>query len=105
MFLSASEIEKFHKARIVFSTLDKTYCSNPECAEFILPAQIMADHAYCKICGSETCVHCKQYMHSGDCPEDDDLNAIIQLAQDEGWRRCHSCKAMVELTYGCNHMT
>ncbi|KAF2000115.1 hypothetical protein P154DRAFT_209379 [Amniculicola lignicola CBS 123094] len=30
---------------------------------------------------------------------------LVQLAKDKGWQRCYSCKAIVELKEGCNHMT
>jgi uncharacterized protein YihD (DUF1040 family) len=33
------------------------------------------------------------------------VKATLQLASDEGWRRCYNCKVMVEHNQGCIHMT
>jgi len=33
------------------------------------------------------------------------LRATIQLADNEGWRRCYNCQALVEHNQGCIHMT
>jgi hypothetical protein len=30
---------------------------------------------------------------------------VLALAEREGWKRCPGCRTMVELQYGCNHMT
>lgn len=27
------------------------------------------------------------------------------MAEENGWRRCNECRSMVELSYGCHHMT
>ena len=40
-----------------------------------------------------------------ECPQDYGLDATLEFAEHEGWRRCHSCRAMVELTVGCRHVT
>jgi hypothetical protein len=29
----------------------------------------------------------------------------VEMAKEKGWQRCYSCKAVVELKEGCNHMT
>jgi hypothetical protein len=102
--LLPEEMESFQAAKIEYSVKDRTYCSNSDCARFIPPSQIVADRATCANCDEETCAYCKGEFHDGECPEDRAMQATLALAEEEGWRRCHSCRAMVELTYGCNHM-
>jgi hypothetical protein len=49
---------------------------------------------------------CKSaYYEGGECPADLALQAALLLAQAEGWQRCYSCQAMVELDHSCNHIT
>jgi hypothetical protein len=33
------------------------------------------------------------------------MNAMLDLAETEGWRRCYNCRSLVEKTSGCRHMT
>lgn len=40
-----------------------------------------------------------------DCPEDFGLEATLEEAERQGWRRCYKCRALVELTVGCRHIT
>lgn len=39
------------------------------------------------------------------CPEDAELKDVMNLAKKEGWQICYQCNNMVELNFGCNHMT
>lgn len=104
--LSSDELNTFHNSAVEFSTKDRTYCSNVRCGKFILPTKITGDRAECPVCFTETCAACKAAFHEGDdCPADPALQATISLAQEQGWQRCYACRAMVELDYGCNHMT
>lgn len=100
----ATRIE--HKA-IEYGTTNRTYCCNPACATFIEPGHINGASGTCPNlqCRRETCVLCKKPSHDGDCPTDDSMEAVLQLAQSEGWQRCSACMNMVELRTGCNHMT
>jgi hypothetical protein len=102
--LSPDDMETFQNAQIEFTTKDRTYCSNPDCAVFIPPIRVNADRASCGKCDRVTCVHCKGKFHPGDCLEDLDLQVTVKLAEEQGWCRCYSCKSMVELVDGCNHM-
>jgi hypothetical protein len=29
----------------------------------------------------------------------------LEAAKKAGWQRCYSCRTMIELKEGCNHMT
>ncbi len=59
-----------------------------------------------KECGVTTCSICKAASHgNADCPKDEATAAVLAAAREEGWTRCYRCRAMVELTQGCYHMS
>jgi hypothetical protein len=103
-YLTEDQIEDFKDAGIEFSTTGRIYCSNRICNRFIPLENIQGDVAFCRKCLVGTCVHCRDGEHDGDCPKDAALNSTLDLAAKKGWRRCGSCKAIVELVVGCNHM-
>lgn len=103
---SSDELESIQNAEIEFSTSDRTYCSNNDCARFIKPMDITGSQANCPYCFTETCTACKAGFHEDtDCPADPALQATLTVANEQGWQRCYSCRTMVELDHGCNHMT
>lgn len=103
---SSDELRRIRNAEIEFSTSDRTYCSNVGCAIFIDPTNIMGSKANCPLCSTETCTACKATFHANtDCPADPALQATLAVANEQGWQRCYSCRTMVELDHGCNHMT
>ncbi|MCJ1312838.1 hypothetical protein MMC25_006514 [Agyrium rufum] len=104
-FLSPEFQRAFEAKRVEFTTLDRTYCSQPLCSAFLPSASITADTALCSLCSTTTCAICKSASHNGDCPKDADLQLCLDTASEQGWRRCESCKRMIELTIGCNHIT
>ncbi|KAI1181321.1 hypothetical protein F4777DRAFT_526871 [Nemania sp. FL0916] len=111
--LSREEQTKFLKAVLQFSTPWETrvFCSNPSCGEFIPPrAKIDPKHpfkAVCRKCRTRVCIMCKKDAHplGQDCPNDLELDVVLKIGERSGWRRCHKCRTLVELTYGCTHMT
>ncbi|RAH80840.1 hypothetical protein BO86DRAFT_419760 [Aspergillus japonicus CBS 114.51] len=97
---------EFCEAEVEFTTTDRIYCSNLDCGRFIPPAQITFNLAHCLACDKMTCSTCKSVFHQGeDCPEDMALAATLDLARSEGWQRCFSCRAVVQLGVGCHHIT
>ena len=88
-----------------FRTPNRTYCVAPSCSKFIPLANIDNDVATCPACLERTCTMCKGRAHGGDCPHDTALQQAIEAANDRNWQRCYSCKRIVELSYGCNHIT
>lgn len=105
MFLSPELIHSFEAKKIELETQDRTYCSNQACSAFIRTENIEGDRAICLECNTVTCAICKATSHDGDCPADTALQSIIQLAKENGWKRCFNCRCMIELDVGCNHMT
>jgi hypothetical protein len=87
------------------ATPNRTYCSNPKCLKFILSQNIRNDRASCISCRTVTCSICKNAAHNGDCPADEALKQVLQLAVQEKWVRCRYCHRMIDLLDGCNHIT
>jgi hypothetical protein len=104
IFLTKKLKQAFEEKEIEFKTPNRTYCSDPQCSAFISPGNIEADIGICAHCGISTCVMCKSTAHGGDCPADDSLQGLLNLAQEHGWQRCSSCRRVVELDHGCNHI-
>lgn len=97
---------QFAAKKIEFETPNRTYCHHPTCSAFIPLPFIRGDVAHCVQCRAETCAICKAGSHMGtDCPDDPSTQAVLELARQEGWQRCSTCKAFVELQIGCNHIS
>ncbi|KAI4851362.1 hypothetical protein E4T44_02180 [Aureobasidium sp. EXF-8845] len=94
----------FEDKGIEFGTVDRTYCSDPQCSTFIFPEDIESTKAFCPSCWKDTCVTCKAPAHIGDCPADLDLAPLLELAKEMRWQRCHNCLRVVQRLDGCNHM-
>ena len=106
-FLPSELTTRFHEKEIEFNTKNRTYCHVSTCSTFIPPnGNILGDEATCPECNSKTCVTCKAMFHEGeDCPEDTATQELIRMADEEGWQRCFSCRRLVELSTGCNHIS
>ncbi|KAI1074392.1 hypothetical protein F5B20DRAFT_596094 [Whalleya microplaca] len=104
-YIDTDVVEEFFEKSVEFSTSNRIYCHNADCASFIPPANCINQVATCNSCASRTCTTCKNAAHGGDCPDDEQLQQVLQLAREEGWQRCGRCRSMVELNVGCYHMT
>lgn len=105
IFLTTDLIKQYEQRKVELETPDRTYCSNPLCSSFIHPKDITNEQASCPDCGAITCTVCKAPGHGGDCPADTALQQVLQTADENGWQRCYSCRRLVELDIGCNHIT
>lgn len=103
--LSVEELTAYRSAELEFSSGDRVYCANTECAKFIPTPQRTKDYASCGACSAGTCMHCKALAHDGGCPADEARQSLITLAGKQGWMPCVGCGEMVYRSYGCNHMT
>ncbi|KAM0341011.1 hypothetical protein ACHAPU_010243 [Fusarium lateritium] len=86
---------------------DRVYCGDPNCSLWIKPRYIDPSRRQ-GLCDRShlTCTLCRGPAHAGqDCPQDVDMNLTNQLAEDEGWKRCFNCHALVEHREACQHMT
>lgn len=102
--LTDAQIQTFLKKGIEFNTPNRTYCHDITCGVFVEPDSISGEKALCA-CGALTCTVCKAAAHEGDCPEDPAYASLMACAAAEQYQTCHQCKRLVELDFGCNHMT
>lgn len=105
IYLDSTVVRLFEEKRIEFETKDRTYCSQATCSSFIAAVNVSDERATCKHCGTQTCTICKNNAHDGDCPQDIATQQALEAAREHGWQRCYSCRRLVELDVGCNHMT
>ena len=95
--------------KVEFETVDRTYCSNAECSQFLsYSGMIKRRWEYCVDCKIKTCTMCKKGYHYGnspkDCSEDVADLEVKHMGQEEGWQQCPKCKLMVQLVSGCFHI-
>ncbi|PGH11444.1 hypothetical protein AJ80_07124 [Polytolypa hystricis UAMH7299] len=85
------------------------YCPTATCGKWISASKIKkgAKTQKCPHCRTVICGTCRGLTHANsvDCPLDYGLEATLEEAEMHGWRRCIKCRAMVELTSGCRHIT
>lgn len=84
---------------------DRTYCAQSGCNKYISKGSTTGDIATCKHCDTKTCTHCKAMEHVGECPQDESYQLLVEVAKQQGWQQCFSCKRFIELDTGCNHIT
>jgi len=87
---------------------DRVYCSRQTCGAWIAPKNVnkATNSAKCNQCGRKSCLMCHGKFHNGnECPQDRGVQATLELAELEGWKRCYRCSALVEHNQGCRHMT
>ncbi|KAG9239653.1 hypothetical protein BJ875DRAFT_448003 [Amylocarpus encephaloides] len=106
IFINSALAQKYEQKKIEHETKNRTYCSNPKCLVFLQAANHRnVERATCPECERVTCTICKAEGHDGDCPKDEGILQVLEMASEKGWRRCGQCKAVVELDTGCYHIT
>lgn len=87
---------------------NRFYCVSATCGKWINThyANLIHSTLECTHCTTKLCLLCRGPHHlNQDCPQDLHLVKTLQQAEGAGWRRCHNCRTMVELKYGCRHIT
>ena len=88
---------------------DRWYCPNVYCAKWIdrRTTPVVDGEVSCPHCRRDICAICRGESHPNgtECPQDFGMEAALEEAEFNGWRRCYQCHAMVELATGCRHMT
>ena len=81
-------------------------CAQPGCRVVIPPEEIVENLGHCLACNNYTCIRCRLQKHKDQpCPTDAELKDVMKLAKAQGWQACYRCNNMIELNFGCNHMT
>lgn len=127
-FLSVTSYESLEQALAEANILnsDKIYCPYPNCSVLLDPNECLSTRASsssqprnscveCPVCQRFICADCEVPWHSSmTCEEyqniplgerDDCDLTFHRLAQNKRWKRCQQCRRMIELAYGCYHMT
>jgi IBR domain, a half RING-finger domain len=104
------ELYKSKAAEYSLKPESRWYCPNAKCGKWIPPGKLHKLRilgARCPGCYTRICGYCRGTSHEDgvDCPEDFGLEATIEEAERQGWRRCYKCRTLVELTVGCRHIT
>jgi hypothetical protein len=105
IFVTSELAATFKNKTVEFETSNRTYCCIQTCSGFIPAEFIQNDIAKCQECRTTTCRICKHEAHTSDCIGDEALQQVLEVETANGWQRCHSCKQMIELDVGCNHIT
>lgn len=102
---------------------ERVYCPYPNCSYLMSETETETElfsfygsgQRRCLKCGGSFCVYCKVPWHSTlSCtdykklhpdPQNEADVKLKSLANLEGWRQCGKCQHMVELSYGCNHIS
>ncbi|KAG6368879.1 hypothetical protein INS49_003097 [Diaporthe citri] len=82
----------------------RTYCHVPRCSTFLKRRYYIGNGAACPQCAALTCIICKEKYHDhGVCKQKGGLRVseVEDLAEAEGWKRCRSCRQMIERLEGC----
>lgn len=109
--LSASVMSEYDEKALEYAVAvgSRYYCGSPECAKWIdtRKARRLNGALECPRCKFWMCSSCRGAQHAAkqDCPQDFSLSATLAQAERAGWRRCYSCRTMVELSTGCRHIT
>ncbi|KAJ7336456.1 hypothetical protein DFH08DRAFT_878875 [Mycena albidolilacea] len=119
LVLGEANMDEWNHARFL-SMLNLIYCPHKGCdetfdADDVAPAPGSVTLVRCPRCRGSLCKVCKSVWHENltcaqyqtlpvteRAPED---VAFATLAAQEKWRRCPKCSAMVELKFGCSHIT
>ena len=88
---------------------DRWYCPYADCARWMDVGKHASSSSSisCPHCKRLVCDYCRGPAHAltPDCPLDLNLEAALRVSELNGWRRCVSCRTMVELSAGCRHIT
>ncbi len=81
-------------------------CAQSGCCVVIPPENIVDCLGHCPACNNYTCTKCRLQEHKEKpCPTDAEQEQVLKLAKEHGWQACYRCNNMIELNFGCNHMT
>ncbi|KAL0050976.1 hypothetical protein WJX82_011428 [Trebouxia sp. C0006] len=88
----------------------KFYCPQRDCSNLLIVKKTTHAEVECSACRAYLCTICRGFGHSGmSCAEAKasrvDDSDTLSLATQQGWKRCPSCRHVIERQTGCNHMT
>jgi hypothetical protein len=107
---STSFKKRWNRKFAEYTTKNRIYCPGRRCGEWIRPSSMRTENGRrfgrCARCRIKVCALCGGRWHGRrECPKDEETKRLLETAKEAGWQRCYSCRTMVELKEGCNHMT
>lgn len=109
--LSPTALAQFDEKALEYAVAvgNRYYCASPDCGKWINTKIATRTNGIleCPHCAVKLCMTCRGPQHSSneDCPQDYALDRTLDQAERAGWRRCYRCRALVELSSGCRHIT
>lgn len=104
-FLAAQLVRELEAKQEEYSTPNRTYCHRQYCSKFIPARAIRGTVGTCIRCEMQTCINCNSAMHDNGCSENLAEQEVLRVAEDNEWKRCGWCQAVVEREDGCNHIS
>jgi len=80
---SVEKLTVYQSTKLKFSSMDRVYCTNPECTKFIPMPQQALNYASYKACSTGTCIHCKVLAHKEEYPADKARQSLINFADEQ----------------------
>ena len=98
-FLTPELISEYGEKKQEYATASRIYCSDARCSALLHPINISDQDktGVCPHCFVVTCTICKGAEHVGECPKDEDIQKVMELAEREGWKSCPTCGRVIEL--------
>lgn len=104
--LPQQTIACYESKQAEIATLSSLLCSEPGCRIIIPEDHIVNDLGNCPGCNRNTYSKCRTTQHDGkECPTDKEREEVMKMVKEKGWQACYHCNNMIELNFGCNHMT
>lgn len=110
--LKSDELGRIQLCMEEMEASKKMYCTS--CGAFfnldLLDASHGSNDLACQ-CGTLLCITCESAAHPGlTCDQNKAAltgsdETLWELSRLKGWKQCPKCAVMIELRYGCNHMT
>lgn len=105
-YLHHDLIKRYEEKQAEIVAASSLLCAQSGCRVVIPPEEIVEGLGHCLACNNYTCIRCRLQKHKDQpCPTDAELEDLMELAKEQGWQACYRCNNMIELNFGCNHMT
>lgn len=96
---------RFKQIKILDADPSVRWCPKPGCDKYVFNKSRHVKKITCE-CGQEICFNCGRAFHGrfSSCEKQID-EKFKEWAKDKELRNCPMCKAHIEKSDGCNHMT
>ncbi|TFK45347.1 hypothetical protein OE88DRAFT_1225121 [Heliocybe sulcata] len=104
--LTEEQVTEYRAKEVEHSTPNRLYCPQAACSAFLGAADKSRGIVTCFKCRVRVCSECKNLEHPyGTCRPNSGDETLLEIARQEGYQRCPTCRRFTELAHGCYHMT